>query len=226
MPVLNGTRTRRLKVCLLSPHPGLLASVQRLLASSNFQISALRLKFGPGFDLTQVRLPRASIYVVDGSSPRPQVESLIESIRERVPGARLLIVKETLLDERVFPYLRAGVKGVVRYVDARRELARAVKALGSGGFWLSRAQLARFVDSMLNNSRPPASLGEPGHLSRREREVLVSILQGLSNKEIAAKLNISERTVKFHVSHLLAKFGAQRRADLILKHYQVWPIAS
>jgi DNA-binding NarL/FixJ family response regulator len=57
-------------------------------------------------------------------------------------------------------------------------------------------------------------------LSRREQEVLSSLLENLSNKEIGNKLNISERTVKFHVSNLLSKFGVRRRADLILLCYQ------
>jgi DNA-binding CsgD family transcriptional regulator len=53
-------------------------------------------------------------------------------------------------------------------------------------------------------------------LTEREREVLESLLQNLSNKEIAKKLTISERTAKFHVANLLAKYGVKRRADLIL----------
>ena len=52
------------------------------------------------------------------------------------------------------------------------------------------------------------------------KDVLEPLLQNLSNKEIAGKLNISERTVKFHVSNLLAKFSVQRRADLILHSFQ------
>ena len=56
-------------------------------------------------------------------------------------------------------------------------------------------------------------------LSRREREVLQAVLDNLSNKEIAGQLNISERTAKFHVSNLLAKFGVQRRADLIVMSF-------
>ena len=57
-------------------------------------------------------------------------------------------------------------------------------------------------------------------MSRREQETLEALLENLSNKEIASKLNISERTVKFHVSNLLSKFGVRRRADLILLCYQ------
>ena len=60
----------------------------------------------------------------------------------------------------------------------------------------------------------------PPELSRREQEVLNSLLENLANKEIGDRLHISERTVKFHVSNLLSKFGVRRRADLILLCYQ------
>jgi len=111
-------------------------------------------------------------------------------------------------------------------VDARRDLIRAVKAVDKGDLWLSREQLVRFVDWILTTNLRRSILSEPGPLSRRERQVLVSILQGHSIKEIAATLKVSESTVKFHVSHILQKFGAQRRADLIARQHQLWPIAS
>ena len=57
-------------------------------------------------------------------------------------------------------------------------------------------------------------------MSRREKEVADLLLQNLSNKEIASKLLMSERTAKFHVSNLLAKYGVQRRADLMLLFVQ------
>jgi DNA-binding CsgD family transcriptional regulator len=74
--------------------------------------------------------------------------------------------------------------------------------------------LGAFLDSLLGGANETRT---PGGLSRREQEVLASLLQNLSNKEIAVRLNISERTVKFHVSNLLSKFSVQRRADLLVQ---------
>jgi len=67
---------------------------------------------------------------------------------------------------------------------------------------------------------PYGQLGAVTNLSRREQEVLDALLENLANKEIASRLNIAERTVKFHVSNLLSKFGVRRRADLILLTFQ------
>lgn len=86
---------------------------------------------------------------------------------------------------------------------------------------MPRAMLSEFVDSVLTNASGRRLKVDTGtQLSRREQEVLDQLLENLTNKEIAGKFNISERTVKFHVSNLLAKFGVRRRADLILLCYQ------
>ncbi|MGH9775703.1 MAG: response regulator transcription factor [Candidatus Acidiferrales bacterium] len=90
-----------------------------------------------------------------------------------------------------------------------------------GGFWVPRKVLSGFVEAVLSDSRGNSlRIKSAVSLSRREQEVLDCLLENLANKEIASKLNISERTVKFHVSNLLSKFGVQRRADLILLCYQ------
>ncbi|MGB7547841.1 MAG: response regulator transcription factor [Terracidiphilus sp.] len=226
--------TRRLAVCPISMHPGLLTTMERLLAGGDFKVMPLRLERdqnlgphpGPGHSHDFKHIPHASVFVLDGSSLSLGTETLIEQIRSQYPQARLLVTKETSKDAEVFPYLRLGARGVVRYADAENELANAVKAVAEGDFWVHRKQLARFIDWVLSTSSYRRTLSGPGSLSRREREVLGSILEGLANKEIASSLNISERTVKFHVSHLLRKFGAKRRADLIVKQYQLWPAAS
>jgi DNA-binding NarL/FixJ family response regulator len=76
------------------------------------------------------------------------------------------------------------------------------------------------VESVLRKSTRGTSVAARAGLSRREKEVVQGLLDNLSNKEIASKLNISERTVKFHVSNLLQKFNVRRRADLIVLAFQ------
>lgn len=211
-------------VCLISSHPGQLAEMERVLSGGQFKLRSVRLQFAFGKEIESIRLPRAAIYVIDTSSPRAATESLLEAIRSRFPKSRTVVVSETQQDAAAFPYLRLGVKGIVRYADVNEDLKRAIQVVIAGGFWISGSQLVRFVDSILDARSRQTVRAEPSYLTRREREVLMAILQGLSNKEIGDKLHISERTVKFHVSHLLAKFKAQRRADLIAKHYQIWPV--
>jgi DNA-binding NarL/FixJ family response regulator len=226
--------SHRLMVCLISRHPGLLTTLERLLGNGPFRVAAVRQESdqslsahrGRATDHNLVEPPHASVFVLDGNSLSVlEAEALIERIRTRHPHAKLLVVKESARDDKVFPYLRLGVKGVVRYAEVENDLVNAVKSVASDDYWVQRKQLARFVDWLLSFPLHQGASGMKGPLSRREREVFMSILSGLTNKEIASTLNVSERTVKFHVSHLLQKLGAHRRIDLIAKQHQLWPDA-
>jgi DNA-binding NarL/FixJ family response regulator len=206
-----------LKVCLLSPHPMVLDEFRRLLKSSGFNIVSKQLEsmFAP--DLRNLKVPRAAVYVVDAHAARQATGALLGNILDHFPAARLLVVREKLKEAESHVLLRQGVKGILNYEEAREQLPRALPLVADGGFWVPREVLSRFVDSILSTAQGRRLCGDsPADLSRREQEVLNGLLENLANKEVADRLRISERTVKFHVSSLLAKFGVQRRADLLL----------
>lgn len=212
---------RRLKVCILSPHPVVLAEFQRLLSQPDFHLVPQQLESTLAPDLRHLVVPRALVYVVDAHAARPATGALINNIMDRFPAARVLIVADKLNDPDSYSLLRLGVKGLITYAQAREQLPRALPLVAAGGFWVSRGILSGFVDSILSNVHARRLRQETStDLSRREQEALDALLENLSNKEIANKLHISERTVKFHVSNLLSKFGVRRRADLILLCYQ------
>jgi DNA-binding NarL/FixJ family response regulator len=172
-------------------------------------------------DLRNLEVPRASVYVVDAHAARQATGVLLGNILERNSGARLLVVGDRLKESESYALLRQGVKGILTYSEAREQLSRALPQVASGGIWVPRPVLSRFVDTILNG-RQSRRLNPDGanDLSHREQEVLTGLLENMANKELAQKMKISERTVKFHVSNLLAKFGVRRRADLILLCYQ------
>lgn len=210
-----------MKVCLLSPHPMVLTEFQRLLEDSGFQITAKQLDSMLAPDLRSLEVPRASVYVVDAHAARQATGALLGNILERYATARLLVVGDNLQESDSHALLRQGVKGILTYSEAREQLPLALPQVAAGGIWVPRTVLSRFVDSILNSAPGRRLRAESAsELSRREQEVLSGLLENLANKEVAERLHISERTVKFHVSNLLAKFGVRRRADLILLCYQ------
>jgi DNA-binding NarL/FixJ family response regulator len=210
-----------LKICLLSPHPMVLDEFRRLLEESGFQIIVKQLKSLLAPDLRHLEIPRASVYVIDSHAARQATGALLGNILDRQADARLLVVGDNLKDEDSYAFLRQGVKGILNYSEAREQLLRALPLVADGGFWVPRAVLSRFVDSILTSSQTRRMRSDsPAELSKREQEVLNGLLENLANKELADRLHISERTIKFHVSNLLAKFGVRRRADLILLCYQ------
>jgi DNA-binding NarL/FixJ family response regulator len=210
-----------LKVCLLSPHPMVLDDFQRLLQHAGFHITSKLLDSMLPPDLRSLDVPRATVYVVDVHAARQATGALLANILDRYSNARLLVVGDGLKEAESYSLLRQGVKGILTYAEAREQLARALPQVAAGGIWVPRILLSRFVDSILTSVQGRRLRTDaPAELSRREQEVLGTLLENLANKEIADRLHISERTVKFHVSNLLAKFGVRRRADLILLCYQ------
>jgi len=210
-----------LKVCLLSPHPMVLDEFHRLLEKSGFHIVVRQLDSMLAPDLRSLELPRAAVYVIDAHAARQATGALLGNVLDRFPTARLLVVGDNFKEGDSYTFLRQGVKGILNYSEAREQLPRAVPLVAAGGFWVPRTVLSRFVDSILSSTQGRRLRGDStAELSRREQEVLSGLLENLANKEVAERLHISERTVKFHVSNLLAKFGVRRRADLILLCYQ------
>jgi len=218
--VHRAARQHSLKVCLLSWHPLVLGEFQRLLAKSGVHLKTYQLGPLGATEPEQAHIPRAKVYVIDAHAPRPASESLVAAIQRRYPESHLLVVVEKFDENNAFALLALGVKGLLRYADAHDQLPRALQAVATGGFWVPRALLSSFVDSIVRTGHKKQTTNWSAQLSARETQVLDRMLENLSNKEIAAKLDISERTVKFHVSNVLTKFGVGRRADLILLWYQ------
>jgi len=214
-------RKNALQVCLLSPHPLVLSEFERVLANPAFNLISRHLESALGPDLRHLEVPKAVVYVVDAHVARPAAGALLSNILESHPEARIIVVAEKFDSAESYSLLQMGAKGLLSYSEAREQLPHALPLVAEGGFWVPRAVLSGFVDSILGGSQSRRLKADStASLSRREQEVLNSLLENLANKEIGNKLNISERTVKFHVSNLLSKFGVRRRADLILLCYQ------
>ncbi len=193
----------------------MLSELQRLIEEHGIVPETQRLDPLQVADLANLPVPQASAYVIEANARNRATEAIVSEILSRYPDARLLVIAEKFDEPAAFPLLRMGVKGLLCYSELSRHLARAIDEVASGGFWVPRALLSRFVD-WTPVARKPTRSGAFGQLSPREREVHDLLMQNLSNKEIAQRLVMSERTVKFHVSNLLGKHGVKRRADLIV----------
>lgn len=112
-------------------------------------------------------------------------------------------------DDDVFRAIRAGARGYLLKGSPAAEIARAIRQVHSGESYLSPRIAAKLVKGV---TRPG---GRTGLLSARERGVLRLVAAGLSNRHIAEALSISERTVKFHVTAIFNKLGAENRAQAV-----------
>lgn len=201
-------------VVVVSSHPFVLRNIGEALENEPFRLRMRQVDASPARCIDGPA--QAPLYIIDGQLPRPTSTHIVESISERFPRSRVLIVAESFSEVHAFALLRLGVKGLVRYGVLDKTLPQALDTVSRGGLWAPRALLSRFLDEMISRSpKRIAASSAAAALSTREREVLEWVLQGASNKHIADRLHISERTVKFHVSNLLAKFELKSRQELI-----------
>ena len=149
----------------------------------------------------------------------------IEATRQIVAGdgrrPRIIILTTFDLDEHVYDALSAGASGfLLKDVTAER-LFDAVRVVAAGEALLAPAITRRLIGEFARlKPQPPRESGRLSVLTPRETEVLHLIAQGLSNKEIATSLIVSDETVKTHVSRVLAKLGLRDRAQAIVVAYE------
>ena len=203
-------------VCLCALHPLVLSELTGILERGTFRVVDCRCDLLAIARRQRLRIPRASLYVVDSPSKSEGAEHLVMEILDRFPHARILVVMEKLDEAAGQEFLGLGVRGLLCYSDIRDRLVEALETIARGAFWGPRTILYRFIDTVLRTRRRTVKRLPGSALSRRENEVLELLLENLSNKEIAVRLHVSLRTVKFHVSNLLAKYGVRGRTDLLL----------
>ncbi|GII52146.1 DNA-binding response regulator [Planotetraspora thailandica] len=138
------------------------------------------------------------------------------------PGPRVLILTTFDLDEYVYDALRAGASGfLLKDVTAER-LFDAVRVIAAGEALLAPAVTRRLISEFARQHPRPdaASSAALAALTPRETQVLLLVAEGLSNPEIAARLTVTEETVKTHVSRVLGKLGLRDRTQAVVAAYE------
>jgi DNA-binding NarL/FixJ family response regulator len=150
--------------------------------------------------------------VIDLHSSTGGLETL-ESIRRVRPHIRLIVIGPEGDDELVLSSIIAGARAYLDLTAGPEVVRQAVEIVTSGSIWAPRRLLSKLIDRLLKVPDAVPVAGGP-HLTGRERQVLDLILTARSNREIAAKLGIEERTVKAYVGRLMKKTGADNRIKL------------
>jgi DNA-binding NarL/FixJ family response regulator len=142
----------------------------------------------------------------------PRLDGLGALARLRETRARVIVLTSFGEDDRLFAALRGGAAGFLLKDVEPAELVRAIRTAHAGQAPLSPAVAARLVEELAH----PEHRAAADELTPRELEVLRLIAGGRSNKRIALELGVAEKTVKTHVSHVLAKLGLADRTQAAL----------
>lgn len=160
---------------------------------------------------------RPDVILLDLELPGMDGVAALRAIRAADPAAKVIIFTAFDTDERILSAVRAGAQGYLLKGAPREELFQAIRVVHNGGSLLQPVVAAR----LLRQVSGAASPGMPEPLTERELEVLRLLAKGRQNKEIAGELAISERTVKFHVSAILAKLDVGNRTEAVSKAAQM-----
>jgi DNA-binding NarL/FixJ family response regulator len=134
---------------------------------------------------------------------------------------RVLVLTTFDLDEYVYSAMRAGASGYLLKDSPANELVSAVRVIAAGEALLSPSVTRRLIETFARQPEPAAqAVALPTDLTEREREALVLLAHGLSNREIAAAMYIGEATAKTHVSRLLTKLGVRDRVQAVVFAYE------
>src|SRR5580700_10717134 len=191
---------------LLQAEPGI--TVAGEAGTGSEAITATR-KLDPDVVLMDVRMPG-----MDG------IEAAAHLIRAG-SRARILMLTTFDLDQYVYRAMRAGASGFLLKDASRDQLATAVRTVAAGEALLAPSITRRLIEDFCRGPAPGAAVGSAaGHLSERELDVVRAVAEGLSNAEIAAKLYLSEATVKSHVARVLAKLDLRDRVQIAVFAYE------
>jgi DNA-binding NarL/FixJ family response regulator len=162
----------------------------------------------PDLVLMDVRLP-------DGSG----IEAC-RAIREELPGARVVMLTSYPDEEAVLAAILAGASGYLLKEIRGRDLVAALESVGRGDSLLDPAVTERVLERVRRMAAGDAQ-SELAELTSQERKILLLVAEGKTNREIAAEVFLSDKTVKNYVSSILSKLGLQRRAQaaaFVAKH--------
>jgi two-component system, NarL family, response regulator len=154
--------------------------------------------------LTLFRTHRPDVTLMDQRLPGMSGAKTTQAIRGEFPGARILVLSTYVCDEEIYNALQSGAMGYLAKSVQREELTQAIRKAASGRRHITPEVAALLADGMSRS-----------HLSSRELDVLRLLVGGKRNREIAGALDITEGTVKLHVSSILGKLAVADRTEAV-----------
>jgi DNA-binding NarL/FixJ family response regulator len=157
--------------------------------------------------LLKTEKPQVLIFDYEGLGPN--AESVISRMHRVAPATRILVLATRSSQETVVRVLRVGASGLVGKQLQFATLVRAIHALAKGELWANRRATADLVEHLAEGSG--LVVAPDGELTAREMEIIDDVGRGLRNKDIARRLDISEKTVKSHLNNIFRKLRVNNR---------------
>jgi len=211
---MNPSGAAPIKLLIADDHPVVRDGLSSMFARDpEFEVLGEAADGAEAVRLAQALKP--DVVLMDLRMPGMDGVTAITELARRGVAVRVLVLTTYDTDSHVLPAIEAGATGYLLKDAPRDELLRAVRSAAQGDAVLSPSVAAR----LMNRFRAPGA----GPLSQRELEVLELVAAGATNREAAARLFISEATVKSHLMNIYAKLGVSDRAAAVGRGVQPWP---
>lgn len=198
-----------IRILVADDHPVVRDGLVSMLGTQpDFEVVGEAVNGTETIEKTRQLLP--DVILLDLEMPGIDGVAALRELTDSCPNVHALIFTAFDSDERIIGAVQAGAKGYLLKGAPRNEIFNAIRVVSQGGSLLQPVVASRLLQRITNASQHG---GEA--LTEREMDVLHLLAQGKTNKEIAAVLFISERTVKFHISSILGKLGAGNRTEAV-----------
>lgn len=167
--------------------------------------------------LARIPAVRPDVAVVDVRLPDGSGIDLVRALREQLPELPCLVLTSYSDDEALLEAITAGARGYVLKQIRGTELVSAIRTVAAGGSLLDSTSTARVLQRIRREQEAPPA---PSGLTGQEEAVLELLGEGLTNKQIAERMFLAEKTVRNHVTGVLAKLGVENRVQAALRAAQ------
>ena len=201
---------KRVRVLLVDDHPLVREGIRLALNAPGFQVVGEAADGPEGF--TEALRLQPDVVVMDISLPNESGLSVTSRLLGELPATRVLMLSVYHQAEYVLEAVRIGAHGYLLKDTLPADLREAVRTVANGGTHFARALSSSGASE--SPALPPDTTASLGQLTTRERQVLTGIAEGHTNKEIAARLGLSPRTVESYRESLIRKLGIPSVAGL------------
>ena len=214
------SRARPLRVMLVDDHALVRAAVRQAITAPDIEIVA---EAATAEDALRIAPEvRPDVLLLDIDLPGMDGVRLVRELAPRLPATQIVMLTVSAADRDLIEAMRNGASGFLTKDLTPEALLRAVRSANDGELAMHRGMAARLIRNLVDAAgTAPSSTDDPAlaGLTGRERDILRLLATGLTDREIAATLTISSRTVETHVSNILRKLRARNRAEAARRYH-------
>jgi len=168
--------------------------------------------------LSLVKRDKPAVAVISAQleQPKDSIAELIRNIRVESPDTRVVVLLDFSEPNNIIAAFRAGAQGVFCRTEPFHLLSKCLQCVAKGEVWASRSELQTVLEALAQPALPSSLTLTAGLLSARETDVVRCVAEGLTNREIAQRLKLTEHTVKNYLSRIFDKLGVSSRVEVLL----------